>query len=263
MGFGVKFSAIMSLLSVQGLVDRIRLLFAKTPSVVPRHLAIIMDGNARWARAMGLAVGFGHKSGAENLYKIVNECITLGVEFITVYAFSTENWCRPREEVDFLMDLLEEYLDKKSKSFIDKGVKVVISGDLSIVRESIRNKIYKIQEETKGCNKITLIVALSYGSRQEIVNAAKSIASKVVSKEIDLSQIDEDYFSKHLYHPEIPDPDLLIRTAGDLRLSNFMLWQIAYSELHFTKVYWPDFSKIHLLTAINNFNKRIRRYGKR
>lgn len=230
---------------------------------IPQHIAIIMDGNARWAKAKNLPLSFGHKTGSENLRKVAESCIEIGVSYLTVYAFSSENWNRPAEEIDYLMKLLEEYLEKETAPLMEKGVKVVISGNLEKLSDSLKSKIIQIQDLTKNNRYLVLNVAFSYGSRQEIVDAAIKIALEVSASKISLDQINEELFSQNLYHPEIPDPDLLIRTAGDLRLSNFLLWQAAYTELYFTQTYWPDFGKKDLLQAINDFNKRERRYGKR
>ena len=226
---------------------------------IPQHIAIIMDGNARWAKQKNLLIKIGHKAGSENVRKISENCIELGVKFLTIYAFSSENWDRPQEEVNYLMNLLEEYLEKETKPLIEQGVKILISGNLQKLADSTKKKIIEIEEITKDNKALTLNVAFSYGSRQELVDAVK----KITEQKIPAKEINEELISKNLYHPEIPDPDLLIRTAGDLRVSNFLLWQIAYSELYFTETYWPDFDKKNLLTAIQSFNKRERKYGKR
>ena len=230
---------------------------------IPDHIAIIMDGNARYAKSKSLPIKVGHKIGSDNVQKIANNCIEIGVKYLTIYAFSSENWNRPKEEVDYLMSLLYEYLSKESQELIDSGVKIVVSGNLNSVEENLKNKIRQVEELSKNNSKLTLSVAFSYGARQEIVDAVKKIAIAVNNQEIIINDIDEDLFKKHLYHPEIPDPDLLIRTAGDLRISNFLLWQIAYTEFYFSEKFWPEFDKFELIKAINNFNKRERRYGKR
>ena len=231
--------------------------------LIPNHVAIIMDGNARWAKEKKLPLSIGHKIGSENLRKVAESCIEIGVKYLTVYAFSSENWNRPAEEVSYLMKLLEEYLEKETKSLMEKNIKIVVSGNLEKLANSTKSKIAQVENLTKNNQALTLNVAFSYGSRQEIVDAAKRIILEATDGKISVDQIDENLFSQKLYHPEIPDPDLLIRTAGDFRLSNFLLWQAAYAELHFTKTYWPDFSKKDLLVAIKDFNKRERRYGKR
>lgn len=242
--------------------------FSKKPALnslakIPDHIAIIMDGNARYAKSKSLPIKVGHKIGSDNVQKIANNCIEIGVKYLTIYAFSSENWNRPKEEVDYLMSLLYEYLSKESQELIDSGVKIVVSGNLNSVEEKLKNKIRQVEELSKNNSKLTLSVAFSYGARQEIVDAVKKIAIAVKNQEIIIDDINEDLFKKHLYHPEIPDPDLLIRTAGDLRISNFLLWQIAYTEFYFSEKFWPEFDKFELIKAINNFNKRERRYGKR
>ena len=198
-----------------------------------------------------LPLQVGHKNGSENVSKVAESCIELGVKFLTIYAFSSENWDRPSDEVNYLMKLLDEYLEKETKPLAEKDVKIVISGNLERLSEATKSKIRNIEEETKNNKSLTLNVAFSYGSRQEIVDAARKIALEVSIGKISLDQISEALFSQNLYHPEIPDPDLLIRTAGDVRLSNFLLWQAAYSELFFTETYWPDFNKENLIQAIN------------
>ncbi len=227
---------------------------------VPHHVAIIMDGNFRWAKAHNLPANMGHKKGVNNIEIIVDACIDFGIKYLTLYAFSSENWDRPVDEVSYLMKLLDEYLDKETQKLHDKGVKILVSGDLTKLPEKTRQKITKIENETKNNNYLVLNVAFSYGARQEIVSAVKKIISM---PNIDISDINDQMISQNLYQPQIPDPCLLIRTAGDLRISNFLLWQIAYSELYFVDILWPDFSKKDLHQAIINFNQRERRYGKR
>jgi len=230
---------------------------------IPTHIAIIMDGNARWAKSKNLPLKIGHKMGAENLQKIAESCIKIGVKYLTVYAFSSENWNRPKEEVDYLMKLLDEYLTREMKPLMEKNVKILISGNLEKLSDSTKSKITEIEHLTKDNKALTLNVAFSYGSRQEITDAIKKIAEDCKTGKINLDEINEELVAKNLYRCEIPDPDLLIRTAGDLRVSNFLLWQIAYTELYFTESYWPDFSEQDLTLAIKSFNKRERRYGKR
>lgn len=230
---------------------------------IPRHIAIIMDGNARWAKQKNLPLQIGHKKGCENIEKIVEASIEIGVEFLTIYAFSTENWQRPKDEVEYLMKLLDEYLENEIKPLIKKGVRIIISGNLEKLKDSTKARISEIQKLTENNDKITLNVAFSYGARQEIADAVKEIVKQVQMEKISIQEIDEKLIAKHLYNPQIPDPELLIRTAGDYRISNFLLWQISYSELYFTKCLWPDFSKKDLILAIQDFNNRQRRYGKR
>jgi undecaprenyl diphosphate synthase len=230
---------------------------------IPNHIAIIMDGNARWAKAKNLPLAIGHKTGSENLRKIAENCIELGVKYLTVYAFSSENWDRPIEEVTYLMKLLDEYLEKETAPLMEKNIKIIVSGNLEKLASSTKLAIKTIEEKTENNSALTLNVAFSYGSRQEIVDAAKQIALATSQGKISVDEISEQVFAKNLYRPEIPDPDLMIRTAGDLRISNFLLWQAAYAEFYFTETYWPDFSKEDLLQAIKDFNKRERKYGKR
>lgn len=230
---------------------------------IPSHIAIIMDGNARFAISKSLPIKIGHKMGADNVQKITDNCIEIGVKYLTIYAFSSENWNRPQEEVKYLMDLLYDYLAKESSELMKRGIKIIVSGNLDNIEERLKNKIAQVEELSKNNTKLTLNVAFSYGARQEIVDATKKIAVAVKNQEIIIENVNENLFSNYLYHPEIPDPDLLIRTAGDLRISNFLLWQIAYTELYFSEKFWPEFNKSELLKAINNFNKRERRYGKR
>lgn len=230
---------------------------------IPQHIAIIMDGNARWAKSKNLPLHSGHKSGAENIRHIAESCIEFGVKYLTIYAFSQENWQRPKNEVEYLLELLDSYLHKNISELMDLNIRIKISGDLSNLKEKTLTKIEEIEEKTKKNDALTLNVAFSYGSRKEIVNAAKKLIVAVENDKIKFDEIDENLFAGMLYQPEIPDPDLLIRTAGDIRISNFLLWQLAYTELYFTEVFWPDFNKQHLAEAITEFNKRERRYGKR
>lgn len=229
----------------------------------PAHVAIIMDGNNRWAKSRKLPLQIGHKKGTENIEKISDACIEIGIKYLTIYAFSSENWDRPKEEVDYLMKLLDEYLEKEIESLMKKNVRIVISGDLERLSDKTKERITIIENKTKNNNALTLNVAFSYGGRQEIISAVKKIALAVNEKKISVDDITQELIAQNLYQPSIPDPDLLIRTAGDFRISNFLLWQSAYTELYFTEIFWPDFSKKDLQNAIINFNKRERRYGKR
>lgn len=230
---------------------------------IPKHLAIIMDGNARWAKNNNLELKDGHNFGCENIELITNQCLNIGVKYLTLYAFSSENWQRPQNEVSYLLDLLKFYLDYKIEKLNQAGVKILVSGRLDNLEESLIDKIKSIENLTSNNQKIVLNIAFSYGGREEIKEGLIKIAKKVLAKEIDIKDIDEDSFRKYLYQPEIPDPDLLIRTGGDIRISNFLLWQIAYSELYFTETLWPDFKNRELKKAIINFNQRKRTYGKR
>lgn len=227
-----------------------------------RHIAIIMDGNGRWAKKRGMPRTFGHKKGAENVVKITRVMKESGVKYLTLYAFSTENWQRSKDEVDALMQLLNEYLDKELKEIMDNNVRIVFIGERYMLSDSIQAKMTFLEKESEKNTDLTLCIALSYGSRQEILFAVKKIAAKVKEGSMDISQITQDVFSEELYTKEIPDPDVLIRTSGEQRISNYLLWQSAYTELFFTNTLWPDFGKDELWDIINKFNQRERRYGK-
>lgn len=227
-----------------------------------RHIAIIMDGNGRWAKKRGMPRTFGHKKGAENVVKITQAMKESGVKYLTLYAFSTENWQRSKDEVDALMQLLNEYLDKELKEIMDNNVRIVFIGERYMLSDSIQAKMAFLEKESEKNTDLTLCIALSYGSRQEILSAVKKIAAKVKEGSMDISQITQDVFSEELYTKEIPDPDVLIRTSGEQRISNYLLWQSAYTELFFTNTLWPDFGKDELWDIINKFNQRERRYGK-
>ena len=227
-----------------------------------RHIAIIMDGNGRWAKKRGMPRTLGHKKGAENVVKITRAMKESGVKYLTLYAFSTENWQRSKDEVDALMQLLNEYLDKELKEIMDNNVRIVFIGERYMLSDSIQAKMIFLEKESEKITDLTLCIALSYGSRQEILSAVKKIAAKVKEGSMDISQITQDVFSEELYTKEIPDPDVLIRTSGEQRISNYLLWQSAYTELFFTNTLWPDFGKDELWDIINKFNHRERRYGK-
>lgn len=229
---------------------------------LPRHIAIIMDGNGRWAKKRGMPRTLGHKKGAENVVKITRAMKESGVKYLTLYAFSTENWQRSKDEVDALMQLLNEYLDKELKEIMDNNVRIVFIGERYMLSDSIQAKMAFLEKESEKNTDLTLCIALSYGSRQEILSAVKKIAAKVKEGSMDISQITQDVFSEELYTKEIPDPDVLIRTSGEQRISNYLLWQSAYTELFFTNTLWPDFGKDELWDIINKFNQRERRYGK-
>lgn len=221
-----------------------------------------MDGNGRWAKKRGMPRTFGHKKGAENVVKITRAMKESGVKYLTLYAFSTENWQRSKDEVDALMQLLNEYLDKELKEIMDNNVRIVFIGERYMLSDSIQAKMAFLEKESEKNTDLTLCIALSYGSRQEILFAVKKIAAKVKEGSMDISQITQDVFSEELYTKEIPDPDVLIRTSGEQRISNYLLWQSAYTELFFTNTLWPDFGKDELWDIINKFNQRERRYGK-
>ena len=227
-----------------------------------RHIAIIMDGNGRWAKKRGMPRTLGHKKGAENVVKITRAMKESGVKYLTLYAFSTENWQRSKDEVDALMQLLNEYLDKELKEIMDNNVRIDVIGERYMLSDSSQAKMAFLEKESEKNTDLTLCIALSYGSRQEILSAVKKIAAKVKEGSMDISQITQDVFSEELYTKEIPDPDVLIRTSGEQRISNYLLWQSAYTELFFTNTLWPDFGKDELWDIINKFNQRERRYGK-
>lgn len=228
-----------------------------------RHLAIIMDGNRRWAKKRGLPAIAGHRQGAKTLEQVCRDAKRLGIEYLTLYAFSTENWQRSKEEVDALMGLLREYLKNDLKELQENNARIVFIGERSMLAEDIVAKMNDIEKQTAGNTDFTLCLAISYGARQEILNAVKSAAQKLKSGIISAEDIDERYFSGLLYTKDIPDPDMLVRTSGEQRISNYLLWQIAYSELCFLDVLWPDFGRKELEMVIENYQNRERRYGKK
>lgn len=230
-------------------------------SRLPKHIAIIMDGNGRWAKKRGLPRSVGHAKGADNFRRIVRFCGELGISYLTVYAFSTENWNRPKDEVNALMNLLEDYLDNGLNRLAGRDVKIHFIGDLSAFSDSFIKKLRHMEKATRENGGLLLNVALNYGSRNEITNALKEIAKKVKDGDIFCDEITEKTISDHLYTKNQPDPDLIIRPSGEYRLSNFMMWQGAYSELWFSNCLWPDFSKEDLLRAISDYQKRNRRFG--
>lgn len=227
-----------------------------------QHIAIIMDGNGRWAQTKGLPRTAGHAQGAKTLQNIAQAVADLGIKYLTVYAFSTENWQRPADEVSYLMDLLRQYLKREFKEIQEHGARIRFIGERSMLDEDIVTLMKKIERETAANDKCTLCVALSYGARQELAYAVKALAQDVKSGNITIAEITPQSISQKIYTTDIPDPDIIIRTGGEQRLSNFLLWQSAYSELFFTKTYWPDFSVAELKEIINQYNSRERRYGK-
>jgi len=238
------------------LVDRVK------EAGLPRHIALIMDGNGRWARARGLPRVAGHRAGAtaaERLVRFVGE--RLGLRYLTLFAFSTENWKRPEEEVTYLMDLLREFIDEKLKEFVESGVRLRVAGEIDSLPESLRETVIRAIRETEGGRNLDLTVALSYGARQELTRVCAGIAADVAAGRLRKEDIDGETIRSRLYTAEIPDPDLIIRTSGELRLSNFLLWQAAYAELYFTDVLWPDFTPAELVRAIASYQKRKRRFG--
>ena len=228
---------------------------------IPKHIAIIMDGNGRWAKKRKLPRTMGHKAGVETIRRILKEADRLGVEHMTLYAFSTENWKRPKEEVDALMKLLVQYLTNEVEALHQNGVVLRILGDINGLPSVVKERISEAIELTKNNNGIVLNVAFNYGGRDEIVRAVKNIASDIESGKINKENIDEDLFNNYLYTKNSPDPDLIIRPSGEQRISNFLLWQCAYSEFWYSNVNWPDFSESDLQKAIYDYQNRDRRFG--
>jgi undecaprenyl diphosphate synthase len=228
---------------------------------IPRHVAIIMDGNGRWAESRGLDRIEGHRAGIESVRAVVRAAHELGVQILTLYAFSTENWSRPKGEVDALMALLERYLVSEIEELDRNGLRLRAMGRLERLPDSVRDRVAEAVARTRDNTEMTVLFALSYGGRTEIADAARKLARDVEQGKIDPEAIDEKTFANYLYEPDLPDPDLLIRTGGEARVSNFLLWQIAYAELHVTDVMWPDFRKSHLVEAIGEYQRRERRYG--
>ena len=231
--------------------------------IIPRHVAIIMDGNGRWAKQRGLERVEGHRAGAVAVKNLVESLKQTGIQYLTLYAFSTENWKRSKEEVDALMELLAEFIDANLPLLMENDVRLLVSGRIEGLPEKAREKLKDAIRKSAGNTSGTVIFALNYGGRAEIAEAAKKIAQKVQKGEISPEQIDEKLFAQNLYLPEVPDPDLLIRTSGELRLSNFLLWELSYSEIYVTDTYWPDFDLTELDKAIDAFQKRNRRFGGR
>jgi undecaprenyl diphosphate synthase len=229
---------------------------------LPRHVAIIMDGNGRWARARGLPRFRGHTEGMQSVREIVETSVEIGFPNLTLYAFSQENWNRPAAEVNALMKLLQRYVAKERDELVRQGVEVKVFGDLARLSAGPRKAVNMIQDTTAGGQNLRLNLMISYGSRAEIVQAVRRIAQAVKEGRIDPAAIDEAMISDHLYTAGLPDPDLLIRTSGEQRISNFMLWQLAYTELYITPTLWPDFRRADLLAAIHEFQKRERRFGR-
>ena len=228
---------------------------------VPRHVAVIMDGNGRWARARGLPRYKGHASGMESVRETIEGATDAGVEILTLFAFSQENWQRPAREVNALMLLLQKYVKTESEELRAQGVEVRVLGDLDRLASGPRKAVETIQEETRGGHGLKLNLMVSYGGRMEIVRAVRSIAEEVAAGRLEPDQVDESALTTRMFLAEFPDPDLLIRTSGEQRISNFMLWQLAYTELYITPTLWPDFTREHLFQAILEYQKRERRFG--
>ncbi len=229
---------------------------------LPKHLAVIMDGNGRWAKQKGMFRSMGHENGTKAVREIVEACAEINIPYLTLYAFSTENWSRPKLEVELLMKLLVSSLKKEIKTLHDNNIKLNAIGNLEALPKKAQRELKDVIDKTKDNSRMTLTLALSYGSREEIIKTIQEISHKVKNNLISPSNIDETVINNHLYTQNLPDVDLLIRTSGEQRISNFLLWQIAYAELYFTDTLWPDYRKNHLFEAILNYQNRERRFGK-
>ena len=234
----------------------------KLNGALPAHVAIIMDGNGRWARERALPRPFGHKAGMRAVREVVEGALAAGVEVLTLFAFSQENWRRPADEIFALMELLEEYIAREMAELKAQGVTVRFLGDLDRLPDSQRSAVDRLMAHTGGGSRLSLNICISYGARAELTRAARLLAEAARAGRLDPAEIDEDAVAARLYTADFPDPDLLIRTSGELRLSNFLLWQLAYAELYVTPVLWPDFSRHHLFEAILEYQRRDRRFGK-
>lgn len=228
---------------------------------VPKHIAIIMDGNGRWAKSRMMPRTYGHKAGVETIRKVVEEAQRLGIKYLTLYAFSTENWKRPKDEVSALMKLLVTYLRKELAELDKNGVQINTIGNISKLPQVCVEELEKSKEKTKDNKSLVLTLALNYGGRADIIDAVKNICAAVQSSKLDINSIDDDLFSKYLDTKDIIDPDLVIRTSGEQRLSNFLLWEVAYSEFYYTDIHWPDFDEEELQKAVYYYQKRDRRFG--
>jgi undecaprenyl diphosphate synthase len=231
------------------------------PDRVPRHIAIIMDGNGRWAQARDMQRVQGHARGVDSVRTVTRACARLGVEALTLYSFSSENWGRPEAEVEALMALLEHYLNSEREEILSNDIRLMHSGDTSALPRRVREALASLEEASSGCNGMRLNLALSYGSRQELIRAFRSLISQVEAGKLDAVSVDEDAIEAELYTAGLPELDLLVRSGGEMRISNFLLWQAAYSEIYVTDTPWPDFGEKELLAAIAEFNRRQRRYG--
>jgi len=229
---------------------------------IPKHVAVIMDGNGRWAKKNGLLRAIGHKKGVNSVRSTVEASVELGISVLTLYAFSTENWNRPKTEINALMELLVSSLNKEISTFKKHNIQLLMIGEKDTLPNNCRKKLDNVIKETSENSGLKLVIALSYSSKLEIINSIKNIAQKAANKTIQVDDINEDYFSNELYTADYPDPDLLIRTSGEYRISNFLLWQIAYAELYFSTKLWPDFNKNDFLEAIIEYQSRERRFGK-
>ena len=232
------------------------------PDKLPQHVAMIMDGNGRWAKKRLLNRIQGHEKGADTVRAMVEACREIGIPFLTLYAFSTENWQRPKREVDALMVLLKKFLENERDELQKNGIRLSVIGEIGRLPQNVRQSLDQVIASTAGNAKLRLILALSYGGRSEIIHMTQHLATAVASGKLRADQIDHDLVASHLYASDIPDPDILIRTSGEMRISNFLLWQIAYAELHFTPTLWPDFSKDEFYQILYDYQQRERRYGK-
>ncbi len=228
---------------------------------VPQHVAIILDGNGRWARSKGMPRNYGHAQGSKNVERICEEAWRMGIKYLTVYAFSTENWQRPKSEVDALMKLLRNYMKTCLKTAEKNDMKIRVIGDIRPLDEDIKKRILELEEASRNNGGLNFTIALNYGSRDEMIRAVRRLAQDCVDQKVKPEDIDEKLYASYLDTRELPDPDLLIRTSGELRLSNYLLWQLAYTEFYFTDVPWPDFTKEELIRAIEHYNSRERRFG--
>ncbi len=231
------------------------------PDKIPRHIAIIMDGNGRWAANRGLPRIAGHRAGADSVHEIVKACHEVGVEYLTLYAFSWENWNRPQPEVEALMSLLEQFLQQRTQEMLESNVKLETIGRTHLLPEPCRRQLQKSMDVTAKNDGITLVLALSYGGREEILDAVRSVSNAMASGQLQANELSADIFSRHLYTHAYPDPDLMIRTSGEMRLSNFLLWQLSYAEFVVTDTLWPDFRKADLHCALREYASRHRRFG--
>ena len=229
---------------------------------LPNHVAIIMDGNGRWAKKIGKKRAFGHENGTKSVRDCIDQSLRLGIKNLTLYVFSTENWNRPKFEVNALMDLLVYSLENERVNLIENGIKLNVIGEIETLKDKAKTKLKSIISETKSNKKLNLNLAISYGSKQEIVNAIREVSNKVKNNIISSKNIDENIINEHLYTRNLPNVDLLIRTGGEKRVSNFLLWQIAYAEMYFTDVLWPDFKREDFMKALDDYQKRERRFGK-
>lgn len=227
----------------------------------PRHVAIIMDGNGRWAEQRSLPRIKGHREGANSVVEVVKACREMGIEYLTLYAFSVENWVRPQDEVKGLMQLLNSFLQKEEKMLHENEIRLRVIGRIEDLPANLQGELRRVVQETRSYARGNLTVALSYGGRTEIAYATRQIAEKVATGEIEPDEIDEDTISAHLYAPDLPDPDLMIRTSGEQRISNFLLWELTYTELYFTDILWPDFREEAFRKAVETYGKRRRRFG--